>query len=92
MKKRIIIPVVIVLAVVLILFLPIPRGTYDDGGTREYAALTYKIVVWNKIMAVEDENGEFSTYTYKNTSVFWFLDNQKSIDELWQIEKANTEK
>ena len=92
MKKRIIIPVVIVLAFVLILFLPIPRGTYDDGGTREYAALTYKIVVWNKIMAVEDENGEFSTYTYKNTSVFWFPDNQKSIDELWQIENANTEK
>lgn len=90
--KKIIIPAVIVVALALVLFLPIPRGTYDDGGTREYAALAYKIVVWNKIMAAEDKNGEFSSYTYRNTSVFWFPDNQKSIDELWQIEKANTEK
>lgn len=90
--KKIVIPAVIIVLLVLVLFLPIPKGTYDDGGTREYAALTYKIVVWNKIMAIEDENGEVSTHTYKNTSVFWFPDNQKSIGELWQIEKANSDK
>lgn len=43
MKKKILIPVIIfVLAVIL--FLPVPQGSYDDGGTRDYNASTYKIV------------------------------------------------
>ena len=85
MKKKIIISAVVLVALVLIFFLPIPQGTYRDGGTRAYSALTYKIVVWNKIMAGVDENGE-TVHTYRSTSVFWYPDNQKSIDELWQIE------
>lgn len=90
MKKKIIIPVVVVIALALVLFLPIPQGMYKDGGTREYAALTYKIVKWNKIVDEVDENGQavYNINIYKNTSVFWFPDNYKSIDELWQIEKA----
>ena len=60
MKNKIwLIPVIVVFVIALILFLPIPQGSYDDGGTREYAALTYKIVAWNKIMAEVDENGEY---------------------------------
>ncbi len=89
MKKRIIISTVVMIALLLVLFLPIPQGTYDDGGTRDYNALTYKIVVWNKIMDGIDENGQTVHNTYRNTSVFWYPDNQKSIDELWQIEKVN---
>ena len=89
MKKRIIISTVVMIALLLVLFLPIPQCTYDDGGTRDYNALTYKIVVWNKIMAGIDENGQTVHNTYRNTSVFWYPDNQKSIDELWQIEKVN---
>ena len=89
MKKKIIITAVIVIALVLILFLPIPQGSYDDGGTRDYNAITYKIVRWNKIIVEVDENGQTVHNTYRNTSVFWCPDNQKSIDELWQIEKVN---
>ena len=48
MKKGIIIGIIVV--VLLVLFLPIPTGTYNDGGTRDYCALTYRIVVWNKMM------------------------------------------
>ena len=88
MAKKIIVSAIIVITLALVLFLPIPQGTYDDGGTRDYKALTYKIVVWNKIMVVVDENGQAIHGTYQNTSVFWFPDNLKSIDELWKIEKA----
>lgn len=47
MKKKIWIPIVIVL--IAVLFIPIPSGVYKDGGTREYTALTYKIVKWNRL-------------------------------------------
>ena len=55
MKKAICTALAVLLSV---LFIPIPKGTFDDGGTREYAALTYKIVVWNKINITIDENGK----------------------------------
>jgi hypothetical protein len=89
MKKKIIVTTIIMIAVVLVLFLPIPQNSYDDGGTRDYNALTYKIVRWNKIMVELDDNGKPITNTYRKTSVFWYPDNQKSIDELWEIEIAN---
>ena len=80
---------IIVILIVLALFLPIPTGLYDDGGTREYSALTYKIVDWNK-MIYNDAND--SIEIYENTSVYWFPDNFKSIDELWEIEKEKNVK
>ena len=89
MRKKIVIPILIVIALVLILFLPIPQGAYDDGGTREFSALTYKIVVWNRISITIDENGQPVNNTYRKTSVFWYPDNQKSIGELWQMELAD---
>ena len=88
MKKKLIIPIVIV-AVLFALLYPFHKGVYDDGGTEEYDALLYKIVEWNRIQvdANEDEfNGE--TQIYHNRSVYWFPDNQKSIEELWEIEKS----
>ena len=75
-KKEIII---LVLCILLLLFFPIPLGAYEDGGTREYAALTYKLIKWHRI------DGD---YIYTNTSVYWLPDNFKSIDELWEIEKT----
>ena len=80
---------VFAIVLVLVLFLPIPQGTYDDGGTRDYNALTYKIVAWNRIMVEPDENGEARHGTYHNTSVYWYPDNHKTIDELWQMEMAS---
>lgn len=86
MKKGVIIGIIVVL---LVLFLPIPKGTYKDGGTREYCALTYKIVVWNKLIAEVNEDGSAGeVYTYCKTSVFWIPENFKSIDELWKIESG----
>lgn len=47
MKKKVWIPIVIVV-LLAILVIPIPTGVYKDGGTREYTALTYKVVDWNR--------------------------------------------
>jgi len=92
-KKGVIIPALIVLVLVAALFLPIPKGSYDDSGTRVYDALTYKIVEWNRTIAEADENGEFTkTGTYHKTSIFWYPDNKRSIDELWKMEKAESGK
>ena len=88
MKRKFIISVTVLFVLALIFFLPIPQGTYNDGGTHSYSALTYKIVIWNKIMTEVDEHGQTVYNTYQNTSVFWYPDNQKSINELWQIEQA----
>ncbi len=77
MKKKI---WIIVLAAVLlaVLFVPLPKGPYRDGGTREYAALTYKIVDWNRLT----DDG-----IYDVTRVYWFPDNFKTIGELWAYEE-----
>ena len=84
MKKRIMICIIVVILLVLFLPIPNPKGRFEDGGTKEYCALTYKIVVWNKIIA-DSENGNS---TYHKTSVFWIPDNFKNIDELWKIERG----
>ena len=90
MKKKIMIPVIVVIALLLVLFLPIPQGSYDDGGTREYTALTYKIVTWKRFVSVHNEDGEMERIdTYTHTSVYWLPDNYKSIDELWEMEYKN---
>lgn len=80
MKKRFII---IIIAVALILFVPIPTGRYNDGGTKEYTALTYKIVKWHSLSGAE---GEY----YIKTRVYPFPLNFRSIDALWEREAANT--
>ena len=70
----------ILLPIVLlaVLFVPMPKSQYKDGGTREYSALTYKIVDWNRLTA----DG-----TYEATKVYWFPNNFKSIDALWAYEE-----
>ena len=41
--------IVVPLLLAAVLFLPLPTGIIKDGGTREYRALTYKIVSWHAI-------------------------------------------
>ncbi len=76
------------IGVILIgLFFPFSYSSYDDGGTREYKALTYKVIAWNALVTETDETGGFVGHSiYKNTSVFLYPDNRKSIGELWQME------
>ncbi len=82
MKKKIWIPIVAVVILLAILFVPIPSGVMKDGGSREYTALTYKIVDWNRLT----EDG-----TYDKTRVYFFPNNFKSIDSLWSHEEDKVE-
>ena len=81
MKKKLWIPIGMVVFLA-ILVIPIPTGPYRDGGTREYTALTYKIVDWNRLTGDS---------TYDKTKVYFFPYNFKSIDSLWYYEEDEVE-
>lgn len=76
MKKKIWIPIAAAV-LVTVLFVPIPSKVHEDGGTREYRALTYKIVDWNR-----EEDG----VSYDRTRLYLLPRNFKSLDELWEEE------
>lgn len=78
MQKKVILTVLIAALFLAILFIPIPQGPYEDGGTREYTALTYKIVDWHRLSTDSD---------YEATRVYWFPRNFQSIDALWTYEE-----
>lgn len=74
---RIILPVLILIAILVI---PIPRGAYEDGGSKEYCALTYKVVSWHRMY----DDGVFEA-----TRVYWLPDNFKDIDTLFYTYEEN---
>ena len=77
MKKTVWIPIVIGV-LLAILVIPIPTGVYKDGGTREYTALTYKVVDWNR------NTGDA---IYDKMRIYFFPYNFKSVDSLWYYEE-----
>ena len=80
MKKKIFFTVIVVNSLLAILFFPIPTGTLNDGGTRVYSALTYKIVVWNRTT----DDG-----IYENTKVYFGEARFQDINGLWDEESQN---
>jgi len=82
MKKKIWIPVIAGIILLAVLFVPIPQSPYDDGGTREWNALTYKIVKWNRLTVYESAESTL----YVKTRIYFGADRFKSIDELWERE------
>ena len=80
MKKKIFFTVIVVISLLAILFVPIPTGTLNDGGTRVYSALTYKIVVWNRTT----DDG-----IYENTKVYFGEARFQDINGLWDEESQN---
>ena len=78
MKKKVWIWILAGVLLLAVLFTPIPSGVCKDGGSREYTALTYKIVDWNRL------TGEA---VYDETKLYLFPNNFKSIDALWEKEK-----
>lgn len=76
-KKQLFLMLFILWILLTVLFVPIQKGPYEDGGTQETVALTYKIVDWNRLN---------SDGAYTATKVYWFPNNFKSIDQLWDEE------
>lgn len=77
----------IALIILALLFIPIPGEIYKDGGTREYSCAAYKIVKWNRLAGSDDQEIFGDDMVYHRISVYWFPQNWKRIDELWEIEK-----
>ena len=82
MKRKVWIIMIAVVALLAILFVPIPSGTAKDGGTRVYSALTYKIVDWNHL---------YDDGTFDKTKVYFGSDRWKSLDELFLKESETIE-
>ena len=82
MKKKTIVFIALIVVLLAILLIPIPTGVMKDGGTREYSALTYKIIKWRRI---------YDDGLYEKTRVYLIPDNFKSIDALWADEAENLE-
>ena len=61
------VPAWILIAVILILLFPV-QNKYKDGGTKTYTALTYKVIIWNKL------NGKHGT------EIYLFPQNYHSLD------------
>ncbi len=85
-RKRLVLITVAILALCTLLLVPMPRGTMMDGGSREYQALTYKIVAWRRLLA-DPESG--TAARYQKTSVYWFADAHLDVDGLWAREVAD---
>lgn len=88
MKKRTkIIITVLIVWILLILLVPIPVGTYNDGEAKVYNAIVYRIVKWNKELpyATEDMSN------YESVGVYFFGGRYMSIEELWHKESREIE-
>jgi len=80
MKKKAFLAILITVLILAILFVPVPKSPYRDGGTREYCALAYRVVDWNRLT---------TDGVYDATKVYWFPDNFNAIDDLWACEEQN---
>ena len=80
MKKKLWIVAAIAIVVLGALVVPFRIGTMKDGGTKEYRALTYRVVDWNRLT----EDG-----IYEKTRIYFLGDIFIPIDELWAREEPN---
>lgn len=77
-KKFSILIAILAAAIVVLLAVPIPKAALDDGGTREYAAMTYRIVKWKKF---------YAGGTYEKTKVYFGKDLKKRLMSFGQRKK-----
>ena len=75
MKKKLLV-IGLVLLILVVLFCPFFYDVYQDGGTTDLRALTYRVVKWKKI---DDE--ELSG----TTTVFFFPENFNGYEDLYRI-------
>lgn len=88
--KRKLICIVLTLSASILLLAPIfPVEKYEDGGTVIIRSLTWCVVKWETFSSTPsyDENGNYAPEIemYENTCFYFFPDNFKSYEELWEI-------
>ena len=69
---------VVVFLLLAVLFVPV-TGVMDDGGTKVYSALTYKVIKWHRLLGMGEGY-------YDATRVYVFPKNFKSVSDLWEAE------
>ena len=84
MNKRILC-LICAAAILAVLFIPFDVAHYDDGGTVKITALTYSVVMWNKLELYLNEDGTTSVGRYESTCIYLFPNNHKNLSELWKI-------
>ncbi len=85
MKKRRKLILIFSIVLAVILFVPWPIvSKIEDGGTKMYFALAYKVVDWKPWCSTVYGD----SIQYRATRIYWFPDNFKSYDELLAIEQA----
>ncbi len=72
-----------IILIALVLLIPIPVGTYRDGGTRVYRAATYTVVDWNRMVTAD--------YTHSAVRLYFPPKCYGSIGRLWGEEKGKIE-
>ena len=85
MKKKI---WIVILVVILFLVVPIPNQ-YKDGGTKDYRALIYRVIKWDRLLDLEHldlDYPEFKDGCFHKTSIYWFPENFKNLDQLYNEE------
>lgn len=82
MKRKIIFAAIVFMIVMTVLFVPYRVDTLNDGGTKVYQALTYRVIAWNRWTGDE---------VFQKTQFLFGEDISKSISELWAQEEPNVE-
>ena len=85
MKKKLLIAgavLAVVLVALVALVVPFRVDILNDGGTKDYQALTYRVVTWKRISPDE---------RYEKTRVYFGGDVFQDINQLWAREEANIE-
>ena len=80
--------IIISIMLTVLLFVPAPfKIIYKDGGTRDIMALTYRIVIWNRLVEENEINNDLVNNGIYHRTAFYILPfNWKNIDELWKME------
>ena len=86
--KKLWLTAAILLFVIVLGFVPFPRGGIDDGGTTITTAFFYTIVKWRKFYRDPVTHDDKK---YVKDCVYWFPDNRRSYEELWTLETGLTE-
>ncbi len=88
--KNIITLSIVILSVLAILFIPYETIRFADGGTVMTRALAYTVVDWNRgknadsLVLIDQKDLQYAEEE-QTTCVYFFPDNFKSYQELWDI-------
>ena len=86
MKKKILIALSLTIVALAVLLVPWRVDALNDGGTKDYRALTYRVICWKRL------TGNAVYDVYEKTRVYFGADVFRDISDLWIREKPATDR